>query len=371
MRILFIAPRFHTNQLHLVHKLIEEGHIVDFFTIGKGISEDYTDVMPKQIPISKITKLYIKKNMDFAKYANIAFPNIFKFWAMVNNFKPDVIILRGATSPVYSKVLIPFALIKKIKIVFYTQGPKYVKSLKLLRKVHDYFFSYILNIKWFTPVLYKGKDMIGLKNLSYITYIPFFISPQLSVNEKKEIQGRINFLCIAKYEPRKNIKLLIEVFANISKKYSNFKLTIIGTTGSKSRDDFFYKIKEMVSYLKLDNDIFLYKNIPYGEMKHYYQSSHVMILPSINEPASISQLEAMSYGLAIICTADNGTAHYICHKRNGFIIEPNFVNIYQTIVYYLENPDEAYIHGVESLNLLNQNFEISDNYKKLITLLQN
>ena len=48
MRILFIAPRFHTNQLHLVHKLIEEGHIVDFFTIGKGISEDYTDVMPNK-----------------------------------------------------------------------------------------------------------------------------------------------------------------------------------------------------------------------------------------------------------------------------------------------------------------------------------
>ena len=44
--------------------------------------------------------------MDFAKYKH-CFPNIFKFWAMVNNFKPDVIILRGATSPVYSKVLIP------------------------------------------------------------------------------------------------------------------------------------------------------------------------------------------------------------------------------------------------------------------------
>ena len=79
MRLLFIAPRFHTNQLGLVQKLTEEGHAVDFFVIGKGISESYDNLEPKQIPISKLTTWYVNKfakNIDFARYAKIAIPSL-------------------------------------------------------------------------------------------------------------------------------------------------------------------------------------------------------------------------------------------------------------------------------------------------------
>ena len=58
-------------------------------------------------------------------------------------------------------------------------------------------------------------------------------------------------------------------------------------------------------------------------MGGYYKRNDVFVLLSEKEQASISQLEAMSYNLAIICSNDNGSAHYVKNSFNGFVIEPN------------------------------------------------
>lgn len=92
-----------------------------------------------------------------------------------------------------------------------------------------------------------------------------------------------------------------------------FSLTIVGSTGNLKRENYYLKLKAKVDNLKLNDVIELEKNVPYFNMGHYYKRNQVFILPSTNEPASVSQMEAMSYGLAIICTEDNGTAHYIKH----------------------------------------------------------
>lgn len=373
MKILFIAPRFHTNQFDLIQKLIKEKNFVDFFVIGKGISESYNNLYPKQIPISRYTKWYVNifnENIDFSHYANIAIPKVFRFWEMVKKFNPDVIILRGASAPMYSKILIPYAIIRRIKIIFYTQGAKYVGRNSLLRKLHDFLFVNILKIRWFTPVLYRGTNTGNLIDLSYIDYIPFFINPQVSEKKMVQTPETINFLCVAKYEDRKNIKLLIESFLQISKEYKNFKLTIIGSTGNKIREKYFDDVEKMVADENLSNHIFTLKNVPFNKMKDYYLISHVMVLPSIKESASISQLEAMSYGLAVICSKDNGSAHYVKHSSNGFIIDATLENLKDAIEYYIQHPEKTVLHGNESLNLVNTEFSIKESYSKLMLVIK-
>jgi hypothetical protein len=98
MKILFIAARFHPNQISLVKKLLEEGHQIEFLVMGKGNSEDYSTITPKEIPISILTRKYIqyfKKNIDIAEFQNIAIPKLTGYYSMIRKFNPDVMIIRG------------------------------------------------------------------------------------------------------------------------------------------------------------------------------------------------------------------------------------------------------------------------------------
>jgi glycosyltransferase involved in cell wall biosynthesis len=370
MRILFIAPRFHTNQVSLLKKLQEEGHEIDFFVMGTGNTEDYSTIRPKKIPISIITKSYIrcfKKDIDIAEFSAIAIPDVTKYFRMINQFKPDVIIVRGALSMVYSWFLIPY-FFTRIKLIYYTQAPKFVQNLSFLRKVHDYIISVGHKIRWFTPVLYKEPVKEKLKDLTYMDYLPFFIYP-----EKIEIPGKmkgdkLKFLCVVKFESRKNVELLIDATAQLDKKYKKFELTIIGSTGNAQREAYYETMLAKIKAKDLGHAISLLKNIPHSQMADYYKSHDVFLMPSINEPASVSQLEAMSYGLAIICSQDNGTAHYIRNNKNGYLIEATESNIEAAMERYLEEPKLINIHRQESLNLIKTDYSIDKAYNKLMEI---
>ena len=46
MRFLFIAPRFHTNQIEIIKALKKNKYKVHFNSIYKGKIEDYKDLKP-------------------------------------------------------------------------------------------------------------------------------------------------------------------------------------------------------------------------------------------------------------------------------------------------------------------------------------
>ncbi|WP_432714771.1 glycosyltransferase family 4 protein [Pedobacter sp.] len=372
MRILFIAARFHTNQISLVNKLLQEGHQIDFFVMGQGNSEDYSALVPKIIPISVLTKAYIrlfKKSVDISAFQKYALPEPVSYYKMINAFKPDVLIIRGGPEPVYSWLLYPY-LWSKIKLIYYTQNPIQVQRVSLLRKIYDYVLSNRYRIKWFSPVLYTGNQGDQTLSLSYMDYLPFFISPRPIRPDLESKLQTIKLLCVAKYEPRKNLRLLLDVTAHLSKNYPNFKLTIIGSTGTAKREDYYEQLKADIESRQLQNIISLIKNVPNKEMDSHYQQHHVFLMPSIREPASVSQLEAMASGLAIICSRDNGTAHYVADHKNGFLINAAYHDLYQAIEKYLLQPAIIQEHRQHSLYLVNTAFNIDNNYKKLMDIIE-
>lgn len=372
MRILFIAPRFHTNQTSLIKKLIEEGHQLDFFVIGKGNSEDYSVIKPKVIPISIITRKYIdffKKKIDVIEFQQFAIPKIFQYYGMIRKFHPDVMVIRGGPEPVYAWFLFPF-IFSKTKLVYYTQTPKFVNKVSLLRKTYDYLLSNRYKIKWYTPVLYTSNKTEKLTDLTYMDYLPFFIYPRNVEIINNSADHIVHFLCVAKYEPRKNLNMLIDVAIKLHQKHKNFKLTIIGSTGTNKREAIYEQIKSTIEANKLQDFIKLLKNIPHPNMEEYYQKHHVFLMPSIQEPASVSQLEAMANGLAVICSIDNGTAHYIKDKENGFLIESSQKNLEQAMKTYLLQPSLIMKHRQASLDLVKTDFSIDKNYHKFMEIIQ-
>lgn len=95
MRIAFIAPRYHTNQISLVKYLIKSKNVVSFYVTRIGKSEDHSSLKPKIIKlsyISKIIKLFVKSSNDLFDF-KYGMPSI-KELREFKSHKYNLIIIR-------------------------------------------------------------------------------------------------------------------------------------------------------------------------------------------------------------------------------------------------------------------------------------
>jgi glycosyltransferase EpsD len=83
--------------------------------------------------------------------------------------------------------------------------------------------------------------------------------------------------------------------------------------------------------------VVIHKNVPYAEIQERMKDYDILVLMSDDETCSFSQIEAMSNGLAVIINADNGSANYVVHGVNGFIVRPGE---YGRVITYLKKLDK-------------------------------
>ena len=172
-----------------------------------------------------------------------------------------------------------------------------------------------------------------------------------------KINNPLRLLMIGKYYERKKHHLLIEALITIKKKY-DFHLTVVGEVSNAKHKNNLLRIKNQISNGGIDDKVDFLNNIPFNRMKSIYASHDLFILPASNEPASISLLEAMGYGLPAICSDTCGTKTYIKNNYNGSIFKTNNVSsLIEKICNYFENKEF----------LLNQKKWILNNIKKDIS----
>ena len=66
MKFLFIAPRYHTNQIGIIRNLMKKKHKVFFNSLYKGRIEDHSLLKPFYLPqsnLSKIIEFFIKNKI--------------------------------------------------------------------------------------------------------------------------------------------------------------------------------------------------------------------------------------------------------------------------------------------------------------------
>jgi glycosyltransferase involved in cell wall biosynthesis len=315
MKIAFIAPRYHTNQKNLVNFLIKQKHIVSFYVTHIGEVEDYSDVVPILIKVSNfstILKKIKKSNDEFYEY-NSGLPSIKSIKEFINK-KYDLVIIRNPNR----MMAIVYSIVSKffgIKIVFYSQ----MELHRQPSRNKDFMVKVFLNIfkaDWITPCLGNSKYP---KVDDRITYLPF--SAEYNKYKKEWFQNSIiNIIDIGKYEERKNHHILIKALQLLQNRY-NFRLTIIGEASKPFRKKYFNSLSPLIK--ESAYEIRCINNIPLVEVFEYYKKSDLFILPASNEPASVSNLEAMSFGLPIITSDTNKTSCYTVHGENGYIFKSN------------------------------------------------
>jgi glycosyltransferase involved in cell wall biosynthesis len=370
MRFLFIAPRFHSNQSDLVHKLIAEGHSVNFIVMGSSKSEDHSLLQPRVLEKTRLGKLVNKwrnPENDFSRYACVGIPKLRQLYQWLFEIKPDVTIVRGFLCS-YILMALPYILFRS-RVIVYTQGPKFRSKITTKLRLYYFFAFRVLRLRWFTTVDRKIDDVNVAKVDSGITFIPFFKQPCPRARNRGYQTITPRLLSIGKFQERKNFLNLIEAFSIIVKKLE-CTLTIIGENTTPKHDKYRVRLKNRITELGIAPRVTILQNMDFALVQEQYLKHDVFIMPSYNEPASIAQIEAMAYGLPVICCVDNGTAHYVKQGVNGLHCGSSTAELVEALEKLFDIPTQIEEWGQNSIALLDSEFSIDSSYEKLIELCQ-
>lgn len=322
MKFLYVAPRYHTNQMDIMKGLIEHGHEVCFISHYKAIIEDYSHVEPIVLGYSPLYTLLdflyvrvIHRKDPTAIVFKIqhGFPPMRKLRKMIYAFGPDIVILRERS--VYSMAAYRICKKRGYPCILYNQNPLWSEPAKtdlahrLVGKMSPKFRM--------TPVMGVKRQGTSIKENDY--FVPFVIEPQKAPHERTYFDNDIiRVLCIGKYEIRKHHLMLLQVVERLRSKYK-IHVTLVGEATGHFQKEYCEQVREYVREHHMKDIATVKTNIPRSKMEQEYLDADVYVIPSTLEMASVSQLEAMSYSLPVICSDTNGTACYVEDGVTGYL----------------------------------------------------
>ena len=324
MRILFVAPRFHTNQYQVVKTLLDKNHRVFFHVATLGPTEDHSLLTPVNFKQSKISiaieKYFGTGGVNKPRY----FPAILSYWSNLCKLQPDIVIIRDPYNSLFAIVAAFCSLFTGAKIVFYSQEELY-RTRKVTTILKQSLTIALFRAAWMTPILgNKNGKNYSIKNMYYV---PIPIQCRATQQNPERVLEEVpRLLMIGKYhQERKKHLLLVEAINRLKPNY-NLKATFVGECVTPAQIERHNMIAATIQKLGLTDTITLLKNVPYNEMGELYSSHHIFVLPAVNEQYGVSTTEALGYGLPAICTDTCGARYNIKHGENGFIVKSGSVD---------------------------------------------
>ena len=361
MKIAFIAPRYHTNQTAIISYLVDENILVDFYVTRIGQSEDHTKLIPtiiKQSSFHKFIKKLIKPKNDILYDYKYGIPSLNELYKYIVK-KYDIVIIRNPNNSLALLYAI-CSKISKTKVVFYTQKEVYTSKNRLLKDFITKLLIRIFDANWISPCL---GDANYPKVSERLEYVPFCINIE-KYSKEWFINSKINILAIGKFEERKKHLLLIHALLKMNS-INSFTLTIIGEVTTPEHQVYLEKVKKLISLNNID--VLIKTNVRPDKMKVYYMKSDLFVLPSVNEPASVSNLEAMSYALPVITTDTNKTSCYTENNYNGYIVKSNdLADLTSKLKLLVDDKEKIKKFGFNSLQLVAKNHSANFVYKNYL-----
>lgn len=318
MKLLFVAPRYHTNQVQLIKKLLEKQHEISFHVACIGPTEDHSLVKPVQFKQSKLS-VFFESKLKGGVNRKYYFPAPYSYYKEFRQQKPDIIIIRDPYK-LFSLMAAFYALLSKTRIVFYTQEPLFrFRTWKTLlkQKMTIRFFK----AAWMTPIV-RDNEFDETEHLKHMYYVPLPVNVTSEENfcTLNSEEGP-KILMVGKYhQERKKHRLFIQALNNLKNKY-RFTATIVGECATKEQQNNFNFLSQQAAKSGMGDQIEFKQNVPYKKMAELYASHHIFVLPAINEQYGVSVNEALGYGLPVICTDTCGAQFNIINGENGFVVK--------------------------------------------------
>lgn len=132
-------------------------------------------------------------------------------------------------------------------------------------------------------------------------FIPNCVPPDLCAGRpREELRARRPVLVPRNLYRNRGIHLAVEAFQYFAPEHPETHLLIVG---EESQPAYVQEVKQRVKELRLEERVIFRGHVPHDEMADFYASSELCLVPSIcGEGTSLSALEAMAGGVAVIST---------------------------------------------------------------------
>lgn len=314
MRILFVAPRYHTNQVEQIRTLIAAGHQVWFHAATVGATENHRDVVPHVHTPSLVTRL--ATNWQGAAANDWWYcPALLSYWRLMRETAPHVVVIRWH-NPLFCRLAGLYARLSGFRIIVYEQFSPDVLSkvwsdgwAGWLRRLRFRARQWLLRAAWMTPLPGEAALPFGCY------FVPFAVpicADALSSSDSPRL------LEVGKFLPRKNHLLFVAAVGELVDD-TPLKATIVGEASTPSQLELLGKVARAVDDAGLAAVVTIQTNVAHDEMPNVYEQHSVFVLPAVAEPGAVSPLEAMGHGLPVVVTDTCGTKGYVREGLDGFI----------------------------------------------------
>lgn len=376
MKVLYLAPRYHTNQSFIMKGWIDHGDEVFFLSQYVGKSEDYSYITPEVIGYSGVFQVInfvyvnlLKRNNPYRgdwklKYG---FPPVYRLSKRLKQVRPDVVIIRERS--VYSIVATMLCRWHCIPTILYNQSPIWEKPKPLDWK-HKLVWKLVPEYR-ISPVMLTGIDFTDLEEDKKACWIPFVMEPQLEPFQKKYFsEGRIHILSVGKYEKRKNHFMMLQVFERLVADYP-VHLTIAGECSNRFQEEYLKELKAYIKTHHLSDLVTIQINLNRNEIFELYKNADVFVLPSTGEPAAVSHLEAMSFCVPSVCSTGNGTANYIINGKTGFVFKDRDAkDLESKLRIILSDRNRIVEMGKEAYEHVRNQFQFINYYRNIVEIVE-
>lgn len=163
------------------------------------------------------------------------------------------------------------------------------------------------------------RTQVNHINTNFVV-IPNFSSIPISIPSKPD--QNINIIFARRFTTYRGTRIFTEAIRHILNEYPNVKVTYAGSGPDEAW------IKEQLKNFPSVN----YITYSCEESLDVHADKHIAVIPSIgSEGTSLSLLEAMASGCAVVCTNVGGMTNIVLDHYNGIMVSPDSAQLYTAI----------------------------------------
>ena len=363
--VLFIAPT--TYQLPLTENLKKK-----FITLSEVCNVSVLAFANSKTFLNETYgNFYLNKKIKnrLINYFRIIQISIFTTHKIIKKENIDIVCFQDPVSSFFS---ILFLKVRRaeVKIVVETHGD-FIETLsleknlvlpRLYKKLFYIMAKYSIGKSNIIRAVSSSteKQVLDIDSSKSVVRFPAWIDFKdfQNIEPKPLSKDKFNILFIGSVTDRKKPHMIIEAIQRINDK--SYHLSIVGPAPNEK---YFKELKDLIDKSDLQNQVSLIGPVDRENVKDYYSTSNLMILPSISEGLARVIFESQVAMCPVLVTDAPGMSDIVIDGQTGYVFESNNLDSLSLKIEYIKNNyEEASLVAKNAKGFILSNYS-EDNFK--------
>lgn len=354
MKLLNITPSYYPAtkyggpifSMHLLNKeLVKKGIEVYVLTTNTGLKKNKNIKLNTWIDIEGVKVKYL----PYYFYENFTFSPRFLIELIKELQKFDLIHITGIWNFTFLIGSFISILMKKPYIIS-PHGVLYKETIKIKSSLNKKIYLQLFGkffLKKANAIHYTSMDeKVNVENYLELRTKSFIVSNGLDLSDFKELPNKGSFaekyinlknqkyiLFLSRLDKKKGLDLLLPAFKELSLKYPDIYLVIVGPDNTGYKKD----LDKLVKYYSLNDKILFTGELKKKEKISAYTDAELLVLPSYSENFGMVVIEAMACGTPVVISNKVGISKEVLDYNAGVITNLDPDNIKNAMILLLDN----------------------------------